>query len=196
MNRILSFFVAFALPLFATAQIGTYTLDANTSTIGWLGKKVTGQHNGNVRFANGTVTTQGGKLTGATLEIDLNTITCTDITDKELNGKLIGHLKSDDFFGVANHPKAKLVVKKVEAGSAADSYVLVADVTIKGKTNEVRIPVTVKVKGKSLTATANFTLDRSKWDIRYGSKSFFNDLGDRMIYDDFELAINLTANQK
>ncbi|WP_028664724.1 YceI family protein [Runella zeae] len=170
-----------------------YKVDLAKSNTKWHAKKVTGEHFGTINISNGSLNVDGNKITGGTFEIDMNSIKCTDITDAGYNAKLVGHLKSDDFFSVEKNPKAKFVIKKVEG--KGDSYNITGDLTIKGITNSITFPATVKTDAKGLNATAKIVLDRSKWDIRYGSKTFFPNIGDKMINDDFEIDLALAATK-
>ncbi|CAG4994450.1 Protein YceI [Dyadobacter sp. CECT 9275] len=162
------------------------------SELTWLAKKVTGEHTGKITLKEGLITLDGAKLTGGKFIADLNSITCTDLTDKTYNDKLIGHLKSDDFFSVAKHPTATFVITKATAKSAG-VYDVTGDLTIKGITKPVTFPVTVKATGSGAEATGKLVVDRSKYDIKYNSKSFFDNLGDKVIYDDFSIDIKLVA---
>jgi polyisoprenoid-binding protein YceI len=126
-------------------------------------------------------------LTGGKFVADLTSITNTDLTDKEYNGKLIGHLKSDDFFAVEKHPTATFVVTKATPKSAG-VYEVTGDLTIKGITKPATFPVTVKTTATGAEATGTLVVDRSKYDIKYNSKSFFENLGDKMINDDFSVS--------
>jgi polyisoprenoid-binding protein YceI len=127
----------------------------------------------------------GDKITGGEFVIDMTSIDVQDLTG-ENKGKLEGHLKSDDFFGVQNHPKAKMVITSASA-KGDGVYGIVADLTIKNKTNQVTFDL---VKNGN-TANADVTIDRSKYDVRYGSGSFFDNLGDQTIYDNFDLEVEL-----
>lgn len=164
-----------------------FKVDVAKSTLKWHAKKVTGEHMGTVNIGEGALMVDGTKVTGGSFDIDMNSIVCTDLTDATYNGKLIGHLKSDDFFSVAKHPKANFKITKVEGNN------ITGDMTIKGVTNSITFPVTMKMEGKSVVANAKIVLDRTKWDIRYGSKKFFDSIGDKAIYDDFEMDLILTA---
>ena len=104
----------------------------------------------------------------------------------EYKGKLEGHLKSDDFFGVETHPTAKLVFTDVKA-SGKNSYEVTGDLTIKGITK----PVTFDVSVYGSKATATMKVDRSLYDVKYGSGAFFDNLGDKTIYDEFDLVVDL-----
>ena len=126
-----------------------------------------------------------GKLTGGEFEVDMTSLISTDL-EGEYKGKLEGHLKSDDFFGVENHPNSTLVFTKVKA-SGKNSYEVQGDLTIKGITK----PVTFDVSVYGSKATATMKVDRTDFDIKYGSGSFFDDLGDKTIYDEFDLVVDL-----
>lgn len=164
------------------------------SKIVWLGKKVTGEHRGMITLASGALQFNGEQLTGGSFEIDMNSITNSDIEGDEYKQKLVGHLKSDDFFGVEKFPKASFVIKTVESKKAG-KYVVKGDITIKGITKSIEFPAQVTVLDSKSTATASITIDRSEFDVKYGSGSFFENLGDKMIYDDFTLDITLVATK-
>ncbi|MCV2483671.1 YceI family protein [Flavobacterium sp. SH_e] len=163
----------------------TKKIDVKASTIKWVGKKVTGEHSGTVNFKEGAVVFKGKKLVGGSFTVDMTSLTSTDLTG-EYQGKLNGHLKADDFFGTDKFPTSKLVFKTIGAKSA-DVYTVTADLTIKGITKPVTFDITVKGN----TATTAFKVDRTKYDIKYGSGSFFEGLGDKTISDEFELAVAL-----
>jgi len=164
----------------------TKKVDVSKSKISWVGKKVTGQHEGTVNLKDGALVFKGKKLTGGTFTVDMNTISATDLTADQGKDKLDGHLKADDFFGTAKYPTSKLVFKTI-AAKANDTYTVTADLTIKDKTN----PVTFDVVVKGNTATTAFKVNRTKYDIKYGSGSFFDGLGDKTINDDFDLIVSL-----
>lgn len=171
----------------------TYKINTSASTIGWVGKKVTGQHNGTVKVAGGTLEVTNGKITGGEFSIDMNSIVCEDLKDAATNAKLIGHLKSDDFFSVANHPTATFKIKHANPGAVKDGkqmYRIAGNLTIKGITKHVEFDAETKTEGNKMMAMAAFKIDRSKWDIKFGSGSFIEDIGDKMIYDDIELTLN------
>ncbi|MGM9512038.1 YceI family protein [Larkinella sp. GY13] len=177
----------------SVAKTTTYNIDVDKSVLTWNGKKVTGEHTGPVKAEKGYLTLNGNQLKGGVVSIDLRTMTSTDLKDnKEYHDKLINHLKSDDFFSVAKHPVATFKITKVKAtaGNVAD---VTGDLTIKGITNPVTFPVTYSVSGNTLTANGKATINRAKFEIKYGSKSFFDNLGDKVIYDDFTVDMNIVA---
>jgi polyisoprenoid-binding protein YceI len=163
----------------------TKKIDVKASTIKWVGKKVTGEHSGTVNFKDGAVVFKGKKLTGGSFTVDMTSLTATDLTG-EYQGKLNGHLKADDFFGTDKYPTAKLVFKTIKA-KATDVYTVTSDLTIKGITKPVTFDITVAGN----TATTAFKVDRTKYDIKYNSGNFFENLGDKTINDDFELTVAL-----
>ena len=167
----------------ASAQIKK--IDAAKSSINWLGKKVTGQHNGTVNFKEGNLVFKGNKVTGGNFVVDMTSLTATDLQG-EYQGKLNGHLKADDFFGTDKFPTANLVFKKVVAKSTT-KYTVTGNLTIKGITK----PVTFDLATTANSATAKFNVDRTKYDIKYGSGSFFSNIGDKAINDEFELDVTL-----
>lgn len=178
-------------------QKETLTVDAKTSTFKWHAKKVTGEHMGTVNVAGGNIIVEKGIVTGGTVEMDMTSINVTDL-EGEYKGKLEGHLKSDDFFSTAKSPKSTLTIKKVEAikgSKTAENYNVTADLTIKGITKEVTFPAIIAVKGNSVTANADFMIDRTQFDIKYGSKSFIEGIGDKAIDDSFNVKVRVIAGK-
>ena len=178
------------LMLFATTQLFAQKveIDVNKSELTWLGKKVTGEHDGTIKLKDGYVTMKDGNITGGKFHIDMTTIVNTDIEDAEYKAKLEGHLKSDDFFGVATYPLSTLEIKKASAFKNGTAKVK-AHLTIK----ETTLPIEFDVTKKGDMMMAEIVVDRAKFDVRYGSGSFFDDLGDKMIYDDFTLNVSLAT---
>lgn len=175
--------LAFAIA--ATTVSTEKRVKVDESTIKWTGHKVTGQHEGNIKLQAGTLKFDDkNQLTGGTFVMDMASITVTDL-EGEMNGKLTGHLKSEDFFGVEKHPKATFVITKVNGSDG--KYQVTGDLTIKGITN----PISFDMNIYEDTAKADFKVDRTKFDIKYGSASFVDGLKDKAIYDEFDLNINL-----
>jgi polyisoprenoid-binding protein YceI len=175
---------------------GKYVVNAGQSNLIWKAEKVTGKHDGTVRISNGEITINGGKLVSGSFVIDMTSIAVVDIKDANMNGKLLGHLKSDDFFSVDKHKTSTFVVTAVTAGSQAGSYTVKGNLTIKGITKPIEFPAAIVVDGNTLRATATITVDRTQFDIRYGSKSFFEGIGDKAIYDNFTMELQMVANLK
>jgi len=155
------------------------------STVTWKAYKVTGSHTGTIALKSGALLFEDGKLNGGEFTVDMTTINTTDLSG-DYKAKLDGHLHSDDFFSTASHPTSSLVFTKVEA-SGKNSYKVTGDLTIKGITK----PVTFDVSIYGSKATATLKVDRAAYDVRYGSGSFFDNLGDKTIYDEFDLVVDL-----
>jgi polyisoprenoid-binding protein YceI len=176
-----------------------YKLQTNLSTVGWLGKKVTGQHNGSVQFKDGTVQVRGNQIVGGTFVVDMNSIKVEDLTDAGYNAKLVGHLKADDFFGVDKNPTASFKITKLAAikgaGANDNNVNVTGDLTIKGITKPVTFPAKVGVKDGVAAASGTAVIDRTLFDIRYGSKSFFESIGDKAIDNNFSLTFNVIAKK-
>jgi polyisoprenoid-binding protein YceI len=186
MNNIKSIMVSVFVVVFAlysTAQ--TKKIDISKSSLNWVGKKVTGEHSGTIAFKSGTLEFKEKALTGGTLIVDMASLTATDLKGDDLQD-LNGHLKADDFFGTDKFPTATLIFKSISA-KGNGSYTITADLTIKGITKATIFDL--KVKGD--LATTSLKVDRTKYDIKYGSKSFFDGIGDKAIYDDFDLKVSL-----
>lgn len=179
--------IAVALITLVSFSVNAQTKKVNVekSKIEWLGKKVTGQHNGTINLQEGALVFKGKKLAGGNFKVDMTSINTTDLSG-EYKGKLDGHLKSEDFFGVEKFPTATLVFKTI-ADKGNNVYTVTADLEIKGKTNPIVFDITVNKD----TATTKLIVDRTKYDIKYGSGSFFDNLGDKTIYDEFELDVTL-----
>ena len=162
-----------------------------TSAVKWVGKKVTGQHDGSIGVKDGQLQFKKGALIGGNVSIDMSSIKVLDLQG-ESAGKLEGHLKSDDFFSVGSYPTATLIILDTK-DKGKGLYDVKANLTIKGITKAVEFPATVISYGKGYKATANIIIDRAQYEVKYGSGKFFDNLGDKTIYDNFELAVSLVA---
>ncbi len=193
----MAFLVVIVLLLWfnVTLNAAEYVVDKTASKVKWDAKKVTGQHNGSISFANGSIVGTGNKISGGTFVIDMKSITNEDITDADMKAKLLGHLSSDDFFSIGKFPESKLEIKKVTLVSG-DEFKFLADLTIKGVTHPVEFNAKVTADGDKLNANGVITVNRTLYGIKYGSGSFFQGLGDKVIYDDFTLAFSVVAQKK
>jgi polyisoprenoid-binding protein YceI len=173
----------------------TLKVDAKASTFKWNAKKVTGEHSGTINIASGNIMVDKGTVTGGIVIVDMTSIDVTDLQG-EYKGKLEGHLKSEDFFSTEKNTQSILSIKKVEAikgAKTAENFTVTADLTIKGITNQIQFPAIIVVNGSSVIANADFMIDRTKWDIKYGSKSFIEGIGDKAIDNDFNVKVRLVA---
>ena len=194
---LLSLFGVFIINQFVFAD-EIYKVDLNKSKLTWEGRKVTGAHNGTINLQDGSLELLDGSLQGGEFTIDMESIVNLDLADETWNKKLIDHLKSDDFFSVSSHPLAKLeitAVKNYKDSNSNANYLVIGDLTIKGITHSIEFPAEVKTKDNMVTASAKIEVDRSKYDVRFGSGSFFTGLGDKLIYDNFTMNVKLTASK-
>jgi polyisoprenoid-binding protein YceI len=174
----------------ATESNVSYTITAAESSVKWKASKITGDgHSGTIAIKSGTISTGNSMITAGNFQIDMSTIAILDEIDEEMTGKLLGHLASPDFFDVANNPMAKFEISNVTADS------LTGNLTIKAITKSITIPYTWSVVEGVATATSKFSIDRSQWEVKYGSSSFFKGLGDKVINDEIEFDVTLKATK-
>ena len=170
----------------------SYSVDKVNSTLTWKAYKVTGSHEGTIALQDGELKFKKGVLKGGSFEIDMTTIIVTDL-EGEYKEKLEGHLNSPDFFDVANNPVAKFETTSVKPADTKNTYNVTGNLTIKNITNEISFMATVDDSKMPIVTTASLKVDRSKYDVRYGSNSFFDNLGDKAIYDEFDLEVKLVT---
>ncbi|MCE9624741.1 MAG: YceI family protein [Deltaproteobacteria bacterium] len=178
----LAFALLIAFPILASAEV--YQLDLQQSQIAWVGKKVTGQHNGMVSLKSGQVTLDGQKITGGEFAVDMKTIKVLDLPDGP-NQKLTNHLFSEDFFSVEKNPESQFKITAIK-DLGKNQVSITGDLTIKGIKKPVTFPATLSFQGDTIQADGTLKLDRTQWDIRYGSGKFFQGLGDKLISDSFQ----------
>lgn len=185
MKRALLLLTLFSLVLLNIGAQNKLVADTTNTKILWLGEKVTGQHTGTIKLKSGWLTWQDNKIISGEFNIDMKSL-----KDTEDNKMLQSHLKSDDFFGVVKYPVAKLVI----TGSTPfdkGTGVVQGTLTIKDITNPIEFKAAIQKKDDGTWFFASITVDRTKYNIRYGSGSFFDNLGDKTIYDEFKLKVNL-----
>ncbi len=176
------------LPVVASFTLaGQMKMNADTAKtkIFWLGEKVTGQHTGTINLKSGWLSMQDNKIVSGEFNIDM-----ASLKESQNTAMLEKHLKSDDFFGVAKYPVAKLVITgstPFDKGSGTVNGTL----TIKDITNPIEFKAAMQKKDDGTWFFSNISIDRTKYNIRYGSGSFFDNLGDKTIYDEFKVKVNL-----
>lgn len=179
-------------------------VNVDQSVINWMGKKklIEDKHNGKVKVKEGSVTfNKKGQPLKAELVIDMNSITNEDIQDKKYNQKLVGHLSNEDFFNVKKHPVsilkinnfAKTKVDKKSKEKNLSTYKATGDLQIKDKTELVGFDVVINKVEDIYSGTGKLVIDRTRWDIKYGSDSFFKNLGDKVISNDIEFDFNIVT---
>ncbi len=176
-----------------------YVANVGESTIEWKGFKPTGTHTGTVSLDSGTFSLSDGKLQSGTFIIDMKSINVTDIEGDQkasLEAHLMGTVegKEGDFFNVNKFPNGAF---EITGTSEENGKTMVSgNLTLKGNKNNITFPATISNDGDVMTLTSDaFTIDRTKWSINYGSKSVFDNLGDKFINDDMELKIIVKAKK-
>ena len=164
-----------------------FNIEVAKSNIEWVGRKVTGAHNGTIAIKNGILLLTDGKLSAGDFTIDTASITILDVTDPATNAQFAGHLASDDFFSTDQYPEAGFTVTGV-VGNHVEG-----NLTIKGITKPIGFDVDLKVTGDQLTASGKIVVDRTEFGLKFRSGNFFRDLGDTLIYNDFDLNVTLSA---
>lgn len=168
-------------------------IDTKASSVNWKAEKVTGEHVGTINIKSGELVIQGGTLNGGNIVINMTSIICNDIDDAGTNAKLIGHLKSEDFFSVEKNETATFVISNVKVLSAK-KIMITGNMTIKGISNEQSFEATTGLVGGKMNISGAMKIDRTKYKVVYGSGSVFDDLGDKMIYDEFTLDFKLVTS--
>jgi polyisoprenoid-binding protein YceI len=171
-------------------KVEDFKVEVSKSKVTWLAKKVTGEHSGIVALSSGTLAVANGSITGGSFTINMSSIECSDL-EGEWKDKLVGHLKSDDFFSVSKNPTSKFDITNIAKKDEVTT--VTGNLTIKGITHSISFPASISQKGNVIVAIAKIKIDRTKFDIKYGSKSFIEGIGDKAIDDEFELQVNLVA---
>jgi polyisoprenoid-binding protein YceI len=168
---------------------GSYSISTGTSKVAWQASKVSGaSHSGTVAIKSGSLTVSGGNLSGGTLTLNTKGIT----NDQNIDA-LVKHLNGKDFFDTTNYPEANLTIISATKNAVGNYYHAIGNLTMKGKTAPVAFDISLKQDGTKITALSDLKIDRTLWDIKYGSGKFFQNLGDNMISDDIILSVSLDA---
>lgn len=172
-----------------------FLVDSQHSMVIWKGFKPGGEHYGVIGISGGTLSVEDGNLIGGSFKFDMNSITDTDMpADDEDNAKLVNHLKSSAFFDVEKYPTATFEITEV---TEIDGEISISgNLTIKETTKNITIPAAMISDKGSITLKSDvFTIDRTDFDVRYGSKKFFDNLKDKFINDEFELSFEVKTVQ-
>jgi polyisoprenoid-binding protein YceI len=164
-----------------------FEIVSSQSNIDWVGRKVTAAHNGTIAIKAGSLTVTDGKLTGGRFIIDTTSIKVLDVTDPATNAQFAGHLASDDFFASEKYPEAVLEITSV-MGNYVDG-----NLTIKGITHPIGFDTAVNINGDTMVASGKLAVDRTKYDMKFRSGNFFKNLGDTLIYNNFDLNVSIIA---
>jgi polyisoprenoid-binding protein YceI/rhodanese-related sulfurtransferase len=163
-----------------------YAIDTKESRVEWTGRNIGNKHNGGIGIKSGEVKFGPGELSGE-MVLDMDKLTNGDIGDEKTKGYLVSHLKSPDFFDTTKHPEAKIVIKKAEElgdeNKSKPNFKITAELEIKGIKNEIEFPASVHIKEGAFSFNAHFSIDRTKWNVKYGSENFFAKMGMHLISD-------------
>lgn len=179
-----------------------YMTNDSLSVIGWEGSKPTGTHNGTIKLSEGTVYVNDSTVTAGSFTIDMNSMIVLDL-EGEYKTNLEDHLKGTvagkevDFFNVTKYPTAKFEVTEIKSvGDQPNANSIVTgNLTMLDSTKVVTFPASISIDAEKVSiATEPFTINRTDWGIKYGSKSFFDDLKDKFIDDEIKLRLNILAN--
>lgn len=170
-----------------------FNIQTESSTVNWTGKKVLGLHTGTIKIKNGDLHIKDNDLVGGEIVIDMETIIITDIQDRASYKDFFDHLNDDDFFSIAKFKTATLRIKNGK--KSEDTYNILGDLTIKDITHPIEFSATIERFTDFIHALGEVKIDRTLYNIRYGSGRFFSNLGDKLIYDEFVLQFKLIGQK-
>ncbi|MFT3751049.1 MAG: YceI family protein [Agriterribacter sp.] len=178
----------------SVAGATSYAIDTATSKVSWIGTKPVGKHHGDFKLSSGSLLIENSGVKGGSFVIDINSMKNYDLTDAETNGKLVGHLKSADFFDASRFPAAKFEITGVEAlqNDTAGTHKISGNLTLKDSTKNVTFPAKITVTDNNVKAVANFNIDRTKWGLRYGNDQ---SLGDKFIRPEVNISLDIEAKK-
>ena len=172
----------------------TYKVDTQASIVNWKAYKVTGEHFGTVAIKSGSLQFTDGNLSGGAFELNMTTIKVLD-AQGEWATKLEGHLKADDFFSVEKNPASQFAITRVASRGTAGNYRITGNLTIKGITKEIKFDAAINAADGKATGEAALKVDRTDFNVNFRSGNFFENLGDKTIYDEFDLNVKLVASK-
>ena len=170
-----------------------YNIVPTQSSVDWVGRQVTRSHYGTISVKSGSLTFLNDDFIAGEIVIDVASLKVLDITDPAANYQFLTHLNSRDFFATDEYPEAFLEITHLNR-LKGDEYEAHADLTIRGLTSPVTFQLRISVNGDKVNAITKLTVDRTVYGMRFRSRNFFKDLGDNLIYNDFDLSINITAS--
>lgn len=179
-----------------------FSLSNSASTVNWKGTKPGGEHYGIIEVVNGAIETDGNLVTGGSFTIDMNSIVCKDLTNETYNQKLVGHLKSADFFHTEEFPEAYFTITKVQKQMSAmngfsANHLVTGDLVIRGEKKEISFPANITMDaGMVYAKTGEIKLDRTEWNVNHQSKKIFSNLKDSYINDEMIVSLDLSFDRK
>ncbi|MDZ7739462.1 MAG: YceI family protein [Bacteroidales bacterium] len=188
-----AYLILIAVMIFSSLSVveaQTYKADPDKTVIIWKGKKIAGEHTGTIQLKSGTLEIKDNKPVSGTVIIDMKSLKDTDISNDGMREKLEEHLRSDDFFSVEKYPEARLELTGTERTNGGP-VVVQGNITIKGITEPIEFITNMNEYGEDLVFTGHIDIDRTLFDVRYGSKKFFDNIGDAAINDIFNIDYEL-----
>ncbi len=191
-SKLIVFTIVFAAFSFVSQSVfaqDNFKVNVENSKLTWKGYKPTGSHTGTITLASGNIAVKNNKLTGGTFVADMSTI-----KDADGSAKLEGHLKSEDFFEIVVFPTSKFEIIKSEI--KAGKIQVTGNMAIKGVTKQITFPATFVVNNDNVTLTSDtFQINRADFNVKYKSKTFFNDLKDKFVNDEFDFQVTIVAKK-
>ncbi|MCE3074700.1 YceI family protein [Chryseobacterium gwangjuense] len=169
-----------------------FKVNSEKSLVEWIGRKVTGAHNGTIEVEKGNFTFENDNLIAGKFVINTKSITILDVKDAETNAQFASHLASDDFFNSDQYPEATFEITHAEPGDN-NLYYVKGNLTIKGITHSIDTTLQIVKTDNVAVLDAKIVIDRTKFNIKFRSANFFTNLGDTLIYNNFDLNVHLTA---
>jgi len=173
-----------------------FKADSKNTYITWKAEKLVDSHHGKIHASSGIINTKSGHITGGNFIIDLNSITCLDVTDEEMNGKLIGHLKAEDFLDTKKYPNGAFEITSIEKKD--EQEIISGNLTLKGIKRNISFLAKVDVTDEKVSIHSdNFTIDRTEFNINYNSAKVVDiaAIGDKLIKDDVIISVHVEATK-
>ena len=179
---------------------GTYRIDVEKSMLEWIGRNLNNRHFGRIAIKDGDLVIRGGRLSEGNILLDMNSITNLDLQDPAWHDMLLRHLKSDDFFALERFPTASFRLTGWEATEGASpeapNGIASGELTIRDVTRPISFPAIVAPQADGgIKAHAAFDIDRTLWNVCYGSGKLFERLGMHLVHDIISLELFILARQ-
>jgi rhodanese-related sulfurtransferase/polyisoprenoid-binding protein YceI len=176
---------------------GTFIIDNDLSTIKWEGRNPSTSHFGTVDISEGIIRSRNGNISGK-IEVDMNSIHNINLEGDELQPVLEAHLRSDDFFFTSMFPKAVLTLEEVTPleplWQTTPNFHVKGELMLRGVNAALDFDMTANLADDNmLTLEGHFDIDRTRWNIIYGSTRFFEHLGMHKVFDLISIQIRIAA---
>ena len=181
-----------------TPRDGTHRIDVEKNRIEWTGRNLTSAHSGTIKLHAGQIEVRDGRPVRGEFTLDMESTENLDVPDSKMRQILIDHLKSDDFFDVQRFPTVEFRLSKIMALLGArrgnPNWEVTGELTLKSVTNQIVFPAIIGLTSDGLiVAEAHFDIDRTRWNVLYGSGKFYEKLGKHLVNDEVSLALKLVT---